>query len=142
LRPFRVGDEVVVAGAAGRVTEMELLVTRIDTADNRQIVVPNGTIVRANIENLTRHRQRRVDVPVQLSGHVDVGEGRTAFEALLVGVDGVLSTPAPVVELLAVGAMTSWELRAWCATEDYARVRQRVLEGAQRVVRTYPVPKE
>jgi small conductance mechanosensitive channel len=44
FRPFKVGDVIKVSGVIGKVDEIEMFVTTLDTPDNRRIIVPNSTI--------------------------------------------------------------------------------------------------
>jgi len=42
FRPFKVGDAVQAAGQTGIIDEIDLLMTKMDTFDNRRIVIPSG----------------------------------------------------------------------------------------------------
>ncbi|MEM6785251.1 MAG: mechanosensitive ion channel domain-containing protein, partial [Bacteroidota bacterium] len=64
FRPFTVGDVVSAAGVVGQVEEIGLFVTTMDTVDNRRLIVPNGSLFGATIENITHHATRRTDVSV------------------------------------------------------------------------------
>jgi small conductance mechanosensitive channel len=44
FRPFRIGDEVEVAGKAGKVNSLSLFMTELVAADNTQILLPNGSV--------------------------------------------------------------------------------------------------
>jgi len=140
LRPFRVGDLVSVAGAAGRVTDIELLVTRIDTLDNRQIVVPNGTIVRSNIENFTRHPVRRVEAAVTLGIHVSLDEAREALLAAAWAIEGISEDEPPQVELFAGGPDVEWRVRVWCSTVYRPVIRERLVLALVPVIARYRLP--
>jgi hypothetical protein len=52
FRPFKVGDAISVAGQAGIVDEIELFSTRLDTPDNRRIIIPNASAFNAIVEKL------------------------------------------------------------------------------------------
>ena len=140
LRPFRVGDLVSVSGAAGRVTDIELLVTRIDTPDNRQIVVPNGTIVRSNIENLTRHPLRCVEASVMLGIHVGLDEAREGLLAAVLQIPGIVREPPPSVALYAGGPEVEWRVRVWCASGERPILRERVVLALVSVIMRYRLP--
>ena len=49
FRPFKVGDMVQVNGITGVVEEIELFTTQMNTADNRRMIIPNGSIFGASI---------------------------------------------------------------------------------------------
>ncbi|MEM7785203.1 MAG: mechanosensitive ion channel domain-containing protein, partial [Planctomycetota bacterium] len=42
FRPFKIGDYIVVAGTQGTVEEIDLFTTRLNTPDNRHVIVPNN----------------------------------------------------------------------------------------------------
>ena len=44
FRPFRVGDTVTLNGIDGTVESLNLMHTHMKTADNREVVIPNGTV--------------------------------------------------------------------------------------------------
>ena len=132
FRPFKVGDLVNVGGVLGVVSEVDLFTTRIDTLDNRALIVPNAKIVGEVIENLTYHDKRRVDVPVGTDYGADLDQVRSVLEKAISSVDGVLDDPAPQVFLKQLGASSiDWELRAWCRKEDYWNVYQGLVRAAK-----------
>ena len=87
FRPFKVGDVVNAGGITGKVEAIELFTTVFDTPDNRRIVVPNGTIFGGNIETITFHPTRRVDVAVGTDYPADIDEARRVLEKVAAEVD-------------------------------------------------------
>jgi small conductance mechanosensitive channel len=51
FRPFRIGDEVEVAGKFGKVRSLSLFMTELIASDNTQILLPNGSVWGAAIIN-------------------------------------------------------------------------------------------
>ena len=62
FKPFKVGDYVETAGAAGNVTKITMFYTVLTTLDNKRVTIPNGSLMNANVTNLTAEPQRRVDL--------------------------------------------------------------------------------
>jgi small conductance mechanosensitive channel len=127
FRPFRVGDIVNVGGVTGRVLELDLFLTRLDTADNRRLILPNGTVFRSNIENHTHHRLRRVDVTMLVTS-TDPEKVREILESALRPV--ALPEPPPVAQLVRLAASSEWSVRFWCDGPSYDEVRHRGLAAA------------
>ncbi len=128
FRPYRLGDVVRIDGELGTVADMELFTTRIDTLDNRRIILPNSKIYGNKIENLTRNAQRRVEIPVGVSYKASFDDTRQALEAAAAAVPGMLSTPAPVVIATGFGdSAVNWEIRLWCAPTDIITVRSEAI---------------
>lgn len=130
FRPFEVGDTVSVAGITGKVVELDLFTTQFDTFDNRRIIVPNGSVFGAAIENATHHPTRRVDVDVGTDYGAELSETRAVLERVAANAEGVLEEPAPQVYLKQLGGSSiDWVVRVWVDTADYWAVRERITEG-------------
>ena len=63
--PFKSGDFVEVAGKSGTVQEISMTYTKLATADNKIISIPNASVVAGDIINFTVAGIRRVDVAIQ-----------------------------------------------------------------------------
>jgi small conductance mechanosensitive channel len=125
FRPFKVGDAVKVAGETGIIDEIDLFVTKLDTFDNRRIVIPNSKIFGDKIETITYHPIRRADVAVGTDYDADLDEVRTVLEQAAAGVEGGLPDPAPQVVLDGLGdSSINWTVRLWCNTIDYLATKQ------------------
>ncbi len=61
-RPFIVGDIIEVAGVKGEVMAIDLLSTKVRTFDNIMVRVPNETMNKSDIKNLTFYPVRRIDL--------------------------------------------------------------------------------
>jgi MscS family membrane protein len=55
-RPFKTGDSVVAGGISGSIEHVGLRSTRIRTADDSVVYVPNATLASATIDNRGRRR--------------------------------------------------------------------------------------
>ncbi|GAB4222755.1 MAG: hypothetical protein Kow0062_21400 [Acidobacteriota bacterium] len=135
FRPFAVGDFVRVAGEAGTVDAIDLFTTTLDTPDRRRIIIPNSAITSDTIENVTHHDTRRVDVEIGVAYDAGTDATRRVFEQVARSTEGVLADPEPVVMLNNLGASSvDWVVRAWCRTEDYWTVRERLLEESKKAL--------
>ena len=108
FRPFQVADYIKVDGVEGSVEEVELFTTKLNTPDNRHIIVPNGSVFGAQIENLTRNTSRRVEVVVGVDYSADLGRTRQVLMAALTNVDGVLEQAKPEVILAGLNQLLRW----------------------------------
>jgi small conductance mechanosensitive channel len=59
LRPFKVEDYIMGAGAAGTVKEITLFATVLATLDNMKVMVPNGKLFGNVIRNVTAYASKR-----------------------------------------------------------------------------------
>ncbi|MFN9993724.1 MAG: mechanosensitive ion channel family protein [Phycisphaerales bacterium] len=132
FRPFRVGDFVTVAGQVGKVDELTLFSTHIDTADNRRIIIPNGQVFGAVIENQTHHANRVVMITVNIDPLRNVDEVRAVLLEAAISVPGRLETPAPAANLVKFlpGAM-EWTVAVWAPTSSLASVQQELAKSVK-----------
>lgn len=128
FRPYKVGDVVNVASHLGKVHEIELFTTTIDTFDNRRIIVPNSSIYGSVIENITFHSQRRVDVDVGVSYSADIDETRRVLTMAANATEGAVTAPEPAIVLNGLGASSvDWSVRVWGPTSEYLNVKQALI---------------
>jgi small conductance mechanosensitive channel len=132
FRPYKVGDTVNVASYTGKVAEIELFTTAIDTTDNRRIIVPNSSIFGAVIENITFHAVRRADVNVGTAYAADIDATRAVLERALKSVALVVPSPAPEVVLTDLGASSvNWQVRGWAKRDSFGDAKQAIIRAVK-----------
>ncbi len=130
FRPFKVGDLVDIAGTFGKVDEIELFTTKVNTTDNRLIILPNGQVFGAVIENVNFHPTRRVDVAVGAEYPADIDKTREVLTAAVGKVENVLADPEPAIVLTGLGdSSVDWAVRVWVNTPDYWAVREQLIRS-------------
>ncbi len=132
FRPYKVGDMVNVAGYLGKVAEIELFTTAIDTTDFRRIIVPNSSIFGSVIENITHHPVRRADIDVGVAYSADIDETRRVLERAVGSVMLVVQQPPPVVVLLELGTSSvNWQVRGWVKRESFIDGKQGIIRAVK-----------
>lgn len=138
FRPFKIGDSVVVAGQAGVIDGIDLFTTNLDTADNRRIIVPNGSIFGGTIENQSHHPRRNISVNVVTSAALDLDHTRAILTALINRVakdtPGALKDPAPTVALAEIIPHVVWTVTLAAETPKAGPVRAALLEHLKRTI--------
>ncbi len=123
FRPFKVGDVINAAGVIGKVNEIDLFTTTLDTADNRRIIIPNSSISSGTIENVSYHPHRRVEVIVGVQYTADMGETRQALEAAVASLQSHMisgKNRGSAVVMSGLGDHSvQWKVRMWVASSDY-----------------------
>jgi small conductance mechanosensitive channel len=123
-RPFHVGDVVQAAGLEGTVDQIRVFQTKLLTADNRMVIVPNSLITTAPIINFTANPQRRIDLAVGVGYEDDLKAARAVLLEVAHANPRVLANPVPEALVTTLGeSSVNLELRAWVNTKDYASVR-------------------
>jgi MscS family membrane protein len=85
-KPFRVGHRIRLTGSEGVVEDVGFRSTRIRTADNSLISIPNSTIVNATVENLTLRAMFRQRLLVQVTYNTSLDQ----LHALSRGIEQII----------------------------------------------------
>jgi small conductance mechanosensitive channel len=123
LRPFKVGNQIHVAGITGVVVEIGLFSTTINTSDNILTMVGNNKIFSDNIQNFSANAYRRVDLQCQLAGVADHNVAMTLLREKISAIPNVLAQPPIDVEILEftlVGPVLA--VRPYCDNAHYWQV--------------------
>lgn len=128
-RPFSLGDSIVVKGISGTIEAIDLLSTKLRTADNCIIRIPNETMNKSEITNLSYFPTRRIDLIIGIGYENDIGKARKAFIDTANICPGVLDTPEPSV-LINHFADSNIELKCmvWVNRADYVNVKSQLQE--------------
>ena len=128
LKPYKIGDYIEAQGFAGTVKKIEIFNTIITTPDNKTIIIPNGELSNAPINNSSAQMHRRVEwnVGISYGGSVERAReaslGRFAADEQIVGAEQAvalgLAAPMVVVGSLDDSAVTL-KVRAWVEKEKF-----------------------
>ena len=120
FKPFKVGDYIDAAGGEGTVKEINLFYTVLNTTDNKAISIPNGSLMNANVTNMSSEELRRVDLTFGCAKGEDIAMVQQVMLDVMAANDLVLNPPEPFARLSG-GTNESMEFtaRAWCKSSDY-----------------------
>jgi small conductance mechanosensitive channel len=123
LRPFKVGDFVTVGGITGTVDAVGLFGTILNTPDNVVTIIGNNKIFSDTIQNYSASAYRRVDLTATINHAVDHRVAIRLLKERLAQIPNVLTTPAPVVEILQLTAAgPQLCVRPSCGNQHYWQV--------------------
>ncbi len=134
---FKKGDRIQVDGQVGFVEEQRLLVTRLRSLKNEEIIIPNSTLLNSNIIN---YSSRTKDLGLIL--HTTVGIGYETpwrqVDAMLkqaaYRTEGLLQEPPPFVLKQSLGDFAvNYEINAYCNDANkmpllYTALHQNILD--------------
>ncbi len=145
LRPFRAGDYIEAQGTAGTVESIMIFHTILRTADNKVIILPNGSLSNGAITNYSRKPTRRVDINVGIDYTDDIKKARSVLLGLAAADQRVLKDPAAVVYLTSLGDNSvNLSLRMWTNSADYWGVffelQEQMKEAFDREGLSFPFP--
>jgi small conductance mechanosensitive channel len=119
-RPFDLGHFVRAGNESGFVESMTIMSTKIRTADNQIIQIPNSKVWSDVIANANASDTRRVDLVFGISYSDDVGKAIAVLKRLVDEQALCLSTPEAQVFLGELGENSvNVFCRPWVATKDY-----------------------
>lgn len=134
LKPFKVGDYIMesTTGKEGTVKEIQIFYTKLATADNKIIVLPNGNLANNTITNVTASAYRRVDMNIGISYHSDIKKAKEVLQRVLEEDPQTRKDKEMLVFVAALGA-SSVELgvRCWFNSEDYWKGKWRITENCK-----------
>jgi small conductance mechanosensitive channel len=131
FRPFKAGDMIAGAGIEGKVEEVQVFSTTLNTVDNKRIVVPNSALMNGTITNFTANDRRRIDLPLPVGLGQDLPRAHEVLLALAAADSRILKDPTSVVlntKLIDHGIQV--ELRVWAKTTDFGGVSSDLIAKA------------
>ncbi len=129
LKPFKVGDYILASGNEGTVKQIQIFYTKLLTVDNREVMIPNGSLMNGNIINVTGQEKRRVDITVGISYSANIKEAKQCIEQVIAREEKLLAGEAVdvFVDSLADSAVVIG-IHVWTATADYWTVKWKLQE--------------
>lgn len=134
LEPFKIGDYIVEDNNKneGTVTEIGLFYTKLQTLDERTVILPNGTLANTSLTNMTATPTRHVEVFFEISYESDLKKAKEIVEDVMKKDSSTIDKKGfevYVSNLLADGV----ELGARCYVKnaDYRNVRFRLYENVK-----------
>jgi small-conductance mechanosensitive channel len=128
-RPFQVDDVIQVGTTTGRVLSIDTLSVKLRTFDNRFIRIPNETIVKSEVVNITRFPIRRLDLNVGVAYKENVARVRALLLEVARANPKALMEPQPEVFFDALGdSALELRLTVWGARENIFGLKNALLE--------------
>lgn len=135
FRPYKVNDFIDVAGKFGKVTDIDMFTTVMQTFDNQQIIIPNSKIWGEQIINHSHHDIRGVDMTFGVAYDENIDEARKVIEGVLAKHPQVLKDPAPFVEVETLNdSSVDFLVRPFCLGEHYFDLRYSIPEQIKKAL--------
>ena len=135
LKPFRVGDYIIEDSHKneGTVTEVSLFYTKLQTIDNKIVVLPNGTLANTSLTNVTASGKRRVDLLFGIAYGADIDHAKEVLLDIMNRAEHVMDEePKQVfVDKLDASEVTIG-VRCYVPTQFYWDVRWYITEQVKK----------
>ncbi|MBF4466490.1 mechanosensitive ion channel family protein [Flavobacterium sp. LC2016-12] len=132
FKPFKVGDTIEAQGVIATVSEIQIFVTKMLTANNQTVFVPNGALSNGTIINYSMQGERRADLTFAVSYDSDIKKAKEVLLDVLNKNPKVLKKPAPevFVKNLTTSAV-EFSVRPWAKNVNYGVVFSETLENCK-----------
>ena len=127
---LQIGDEIEVSGQAGKVKEIGLRASTLNTADGAEVIIPNGVILSQNIVNWTySNDQKRVTLTFSLSGEeLDANVINEVINDTMKVVPSVIAHRKPVILYTKVTPEScSLTIRFWSTISKVDQVKSEAM---------------
>ena len=134
FKPFKVGHMIEYEQYIGEVKSIELFYTRIKTAQNEQVIIPNGLITNNEIRNMTKEKVRRLDLIVGVSYNSDILKVKELLnEIVKEEMDReeklALKSPEPTIGIIELGpSAVNFCVYVYAKSENYFRLKLKLNE--------------
>jgi small-conductance mechanosensitive channel len=123
-RPFVVGDVIKVGETMGWVTSIDALSVKIRTYDNLLVRIPNESLLKTQLTNVTHHPIRRVDIKMGVAYKEDIGKVRETLMQVAERIPVCLDEPKPGFFFLNFGdSALEFQFSAWGVREKYFELK-------------------
>lgn len=114
-RPIRVGDFVTIGNLSGTVSNIKIRATTVTDFDNREVLLPNKSIITENVTNWTlKDSVTRIVVKIGVAYGSDIDKVKHLLMQVVEKLDEVLEQPAPQVFFLQHGdSSLNFEIRVF-----------------------------
>lgn len=131
FKPFTIGDYIKEDTHAneGVVVGIDLFYTKLQTGDNKLIVVPNGTLANSSLTNFTSQKMRRLDLTVGISYDSDIKKAKQVLSDIVNAHELVMKDQEIKIFVSSLDeSQVTIGTRAWTSTDDYWTVKWELLE--------------
>lgn len=99
FKPFRVGHSIEAQNEAGTVQAIQIFSTKILTAENNVVFLPNGILSNGTIRNLSTEPLRRAEIVLTVDYDTSLKLVRGTLHEILKADTRILNHPAAVVQV-------------------------------------------
>jgi small-conductance mechanosensitive channel len=127
--PFQIGDLITTDTHTGVVYSINLLSVQLKTFDNRLIRIPNESLIKGSLTNITRFPIRRMDLSIGVAYKEDIQKVMDILKEVADANPYCLDEPEPVIIFKGFGdSALEFLFAPWFAKEDYIALRNSILK--------------
>jgi small-conductance mechanosensitive channel len=128
-KPFEIGDVITVDGVTGEVLSVDMISVKLRTFANVLVRVPNESMLRSRVENLTRLPIRRVDMQIRVAYKEETRLVREILFEVAERNPLCLVDPEPVLFFVGYGdSALEFQFSVWAATANFFDLKTSMYE--------------
>ena len=128
-RPFSVGDLIRIGETQGTVLAITLMSVKVRTFDNLMVRIPNETVLKSEVTNLTQFPIRRADLKVGVAYKENLANVRKVLAEVADQNPLCLTEPEPLILFLGFGdSSLDFQFSVWGARENYLKLKNSIGE--------------
>lgn len=123
-KPFVVGDTITVGTTTGEVINVGLMSAQLRTFDNLLVRIPNETLLRSELTNLTHFPIRRLDMQLRIDFDTSLDELRAILLRVAEDNPICLTSPEPLFLITGMGeSVMNVQFSVWSARVNFVDLR-------------------
>lgn len=128
-RPFVVGDVIRLNGTTGEVLSIDLLSVKVRTFDNLYVRIPNESIIKSQITNLTHFPIRRIDVQIGVAYKEDLDKVKRILFEVADENPLCLEEPKPIYIFQGYSdSALTFQFSVWAKRENFLELKNGIHE--------------
>ena len=128
-KPFEIDDVITVGGTTGVVLSVDILSIKLRTFDNRFVRIPNETLIKSEVTNITRFPIRRVDINLGVAYKENIERVREILLDVARKNPLCLNEPEPIIIFSGFGnSSIDLFFGVWAAKQDWLSVKNTIME--------------
>jgi small-conductance mechanosensitive channel len=127
--PFVVGDVISIGDTTGQVLSVDILSVKLRTFDNKFVRIPNESIIKGQVTNITHFPIRRADIEISVAYKENLEKVRHVLLELAEKNPLCLQEPEPLVILKGFGnSSIDFNFAVWAQKTDFLKLRNSLQE--------------
>ena len=136
FKPFKLGDVIEAHSETGKVDEILIFSTKLITATNQVIYIPNGILSNGKIKNYSQLGIRRADLVLKTAYDSNISDIKNSILDFAKKHQSIIQNPNPEIIISELtDTHVIFTAKIWTNNSDYSKVCSEILEFSKSVVR-------
>lgn len=126
-RPFNLNDLIEINGIEGQIQALDLFAVTVRTCDNKTVRIPNETVLKSNIINISKNKVRRFETVIDFVSGTNIAHAVELIHAVIAASDYALHQEPLIVVTHITGSYTRVLVGVWTTQKNWQVTRLRFL---------------